>query len=148
MALDNKAIVKRLYEEVWNKRKVGLLNDLISPSHGLQSPTVFGSTMGPEGYKRQILLDVEAFPDLRFAIDEVIAEKNKVVVPWTISGTHKGEFFGIAPTNKKVSVDGITIHLISDGKIMDSTSAFDSLSLMQQLGAIPAFGPSKGATAR
>lgn len=147
MPADNKAIVRRLYEEVWNKRKLEVVNELISPSHALQGPTVFGSSIGPEAYKQQVSSLLEAYPDLRWTIEDTIAEKDKVVACWAFSGTHKGDYMGVPATNKKVSVGGITIHHIAGGKIMDSHTNWDVLGMMQQLGAVPATGKAKDASA-
>ena len=148
MAADNKAIVRRLYEEVWIKRKLEVVNELISPSHALQAPNIFGSSIGPEAYKHQVSNLLEAYPDLRWAIEDIIAEKDKVVACWTLSGTHKGDYMGVPATNKKVSVGGITIHHIAGGKIIDSHTNWDALGMMQQLGAVPALEKTKDATAR
>jgi steroid delta-isomerase-like uncharacterized protein len=148
MPADNKAIVRRLYEEVWNKRRLELVDDLISPSHALHDPNLSGSAVGPEAYKRQVTRFITAFPDLRFTVEDIVGEKEKLAVAWTISGTHKGEFMGIPATNKKVSVDGITISHIVDAKIMDSYLSWDAWGMMQQLGVVPALGEPKGAVAR
>jgi steroid delta-isomerase-like uncharacterized protein len=148
MPADNKALIRRLYEEVWNKRKVELVSEIISPSHALQAPNVVGSAVGPEAYKRQLMSFLAGYPDLHWTVEDMIAEDDKVVACWTISGTHRGEYLGIPATNKKVSVDGITIHHISKGKIMDSYSNWDALGMMQQLGAVPALGKAKSLTAR
>jgi steroid delta-isomerase-like uncharacterized protein len=147
MPADNKAIVRRLYEEVWNKRKLEVVNELISPSHALVGPTIFGSSIGPEAYKRRVSHFLEGYPDLHWAIEDTIAEKDKVVACWTLSGTHKGDFMGIPATNKKVSVGGMTIHHIAGGKIMDSHTNWDALGMMQQLGAVPATGKVKNVSA-
>jgi len=147
MSVENKAIVRRLYEEVWNKRKLEVVNELISPSHALQGPNIFGSSMGPEAYKRQVLRFLEGYPDLRWTIEDTIAEKDKVVACWTMSGTHKGDFMGVPATYKKVSVDGMTIHHIAGGKIMDSNINWDALGMMQQLGAVPVMEKAKDASA-
>jgi steroid delta-isomerase-like uncharacterized protein len=147
MSAENKAIVRRLYEEVWNKRKLEVVKELISPSHALQGPTIFGSSMGPEAYKRQVLRFLEGYPDLHWTIEDTIAEKDKVVACWTMSGTHEGHFMGVPATNKKVSVGGMTIHHIAGGKIMDSNINWDALGMMQQLGAFPAMGQAKDASA-
>jgi steroid delta-isomerase-like uncharacterized protein len=128
MSAENKAIVRRLYEEVWNKRKIELV--------------------GPEAYKRQLMLFLAGYSDLHFTIEDTIAENDKVVACWTFSGTHRGDYLGIPATNKRVSVDGITIHHIANGKIMDSYSNWDALGMMQQLGVIPAPGQAKSLTAR
>jgi steroid delta-isomerase-like uncharacterized protein len=93
-------------------------------------------------------LFVAGFPDLRFAIEDTVAEQDKVVICWTFSGTHKGDFMGVPATDKKVSVDGITIHVLSKGIIMDSYVSLDMWGMMQQLGVITAPGGPKSAVAR
>ena len=148
MSAGNKALIRRLYEEVWNQRKFEVINEIISPSHALQAPNVAGSAMGPDAYKRQVLRFLEGYPDLHWTIEDTIAEEDKVVACWTISGTQRGEYLGIPATNKKVSVDGITIHHIANGKIMDSYSNWDALGMMQQLGVLPTLGQPKSLSAR
>ncbi len=148
MSAGNKALIRRLYEEVWNQRKFEVINEIISPSHALQAPNVAGSAVGPDAYKRQVLRFLEGYPDLHWTIEDTIAEEDKVVACWTISGTQGGEYLGIPATNKKVSVDGITIHHIANGKIMDSYSNWDALGMMQQLGVVPALGQPKSLSAR
>ena len=119
---------------MWNNRRLELLDELISTSHALQAPFVSGSEVGPEEYKRLILKFLKAFPDLRFTIEDIVGEHEKIVVAWTFSGTHGGEFLGFPATHKRVSVDGITIHHVVKGKIIDSFSNWDGLGLMKQLG--------------
>ena len=134
MPMENRAIVRRLYEEVWNKRRLELLDELISPSHALQAPTVSGSEVGPEVYRRQILRFLKAFPDIRFTIADIVGENEKIVVDWTFTGTHEGKFMGIPATHKKVSVDGVAIHHVVSGKIIDSFASWDALGITKQLG--------------
>src|SRR6202158_3246899 len=134
MSMENRAIVRRLYEEVWNKRRVELVDELISPSHALNDPSVSGFEIGPEAYKRRFLLFLKGFPDLRMTIEDIVGEKEKIVVDWTLSGTHQGEFAGGPATNKKVSVGGITINHVANGKIIDSFIHWDVLGFMKQLG--------------
>ena len=136
MPTDNKAIARRLYEEVWNKRRLGFVDELISPSHALNDPLASDSQVGPKLYKQRVVELTTSFPDLRFTIEDMIAEKGKVVVCWTISGTHKGEFTDIPATGKKVSLEGITIHHITSGKILDSYARWDALGLLRQLGDV------------
>jgi steroid delta-isomerase-like uncharacterized protein len=125
--LDNKAIVRRLYEEVWNKRRLEVANELISPSHALNDPIASGSETGPELYKRRVVEFTTNFSDLRFTIEDMITEKEKVVVSWIISGT-------LPATGSKIFVEGVTIHHITNGKILDSHARWDALGLLQQLG--------------
>jgi steroid delta-isomerase-like uncharacterized protein len=138
MSATNKDVVRRLYKEVWNDRKLEVAEELISKSHALNDPTFAGSAVGPAAYKTQVLRFFTGLPDLRFQVEDCICEKDKVVASWTMTGTQKGELFGIAPTNKKVSFSGITIHQLSNGRILDSQAIWDALGLMCQLGlAVP-----------
>lgn len=148
MPTDNKSIVRRMYEEVWNKRNLEAAKELIAPSHAVQLFDAADSGVGPEAYVQNVVQFVRAFPDLQFTILDMVAEKEKVVAYWNISGTHKGEFRGIARTGKKVSVDGITIIQLADGRIMDSYVSMDMWGMMQQLGAIPVARQPKKAFAR
>jgi steroid delta-isomerase-like uncharacterized protein len=136
MLLDNKAIVRRLYEEVWNKRRLEVVDELILPSHALDDPVVCGSQMGPELYKRRVVELAAGFPDLRFTIEDMIAEGAKVGVSWTISGTHQGKFMDVPATGCKILVEGITIHDLTNGKILDSQARWDALGLLRQLGDV------------
>jgi steroid delta-isomerase-like uncharacterized protein len=138
MAADPRKVVRRLYEEVWNQRKLETVSELIAPSHALNDPHLAGSAVGPEAYKSILAQFIGAFPDLQFSVEDLIAEKNKVVASWTITGTHKREFRGVPATNKKISFDGVTIHHVAGGKIIESFVTMDYLGLMQQLGVIPA----------
>ena len=76
-------------------------------------------------------------PDLRITLEDDIAEEDKVVSRWTAQVTHQGELMGIAPTGNQVTIMGITIHRIEDGKIVEEWENWDALGLMQQIGAIP-----------
>ena len=148
MSAGNKALIRRLYEEVWNKRRLELVDEIISPSHALHDPNLTDSSVGPDAYRRQVSRFISGIPDLHFTIEDIVDEKEKLAVAWTISGTHTGEFMGIPATNKKVYVEGITINHIVDGKIMDSYISWDTFGMMQQLGAVPALGQTKSFSAR
>lgn len=148
MPTDSKSIVRRMYEEVWNKRNLEAAKEFIASSHAMQLIDLPDSGIGPEAYARNVVQFVRAFPDLKFKVLDMVAEGEKVVALWNISGTHKGEFRGVAPTGRKVSVDGITISQLAEGKIMDSYVSLDLWSMMQQLGAIPAMGNPQKASAK
>jgi steroid delta-isomerase-like uncharacterized protein len=134
MSVSPKEVIRRLYTEVWNERRLEVVDQLFSQSHALISPSVSGPAVGPAAYKNQMASFVAGFPDLRFVVEETISENDKIVVSWSLTGTHNGEFLGIAPTNHKVSFTGITIHQIVDGKILDSQATWDAISVFQQLG--------------
>jgi steroid delta-isomerase-like uncharacterized protein len=78
-----------------------------------------------------------AFPDLQFTMEDQIADGDKVVHRLTATGTHRGEFMGIPPTDKRVRVTGVNINQFVDGKIVEAWGFMDMMGLMQQLGAIP-----------
>lgn len=147
MPTDNKSVVRRLYEEVWNKRRPEVVGELISPSHAVELSEAADSGIGPGAYARNVTQFVTGFPDLKVTVLDVIGEDDKVVALWNISGTHQGAFRGIAPTGRKISVDGITIHQLANGKIMDSFVSVDMWRMMQQLGAVPVPGQSQKASA-
>jgi len=134
MSVENKAIIRRLYEEFWNKRNLKLADEIISPSHALYEPLAADSKIGPKAYRATAERFHAGLHDLHFGIQDLISEQNKVVAVWVLSGTHQGEFLGLPPTNKKVSIEGITIHQIENGKIFDSHASWDTLGLMRQLG--------------
>ena len=94
-------------------------------------------THGIKEYKKSINDLFSAFPDVHFTIDDMVVEGDKVAVRFTFSGTHKGEFMGIPPTDKKWTVWGIFIDRVADGKFVESWVRYDTLGLMQQLGLVP-----------
>jgi steroid delta-isomerase-like uncharacterized protein len=131
-------LIRHLYKEFWNERKLEVVDRLISESHALTSAHIFGTTVGPAAYKKQLQVFLTGFPDFRFTIDQTICEEDKIAVMWTFTGTHQGEFLGIAPTNKAVAITGITIHQVADRKILDSFAIWDAISMFRQLGiALP-----------
>jgi steroid delta-isomerase-like uncharacterized protein len=134
----NKTVVRRLFDEVWNKGNLALLNEIIARDHANTGPgTLPGLPTGPEGTKQLVTVYRNAFPDVRFTIDEQIAEGDKVVTRWTAHGTHKGELVGIPATGKSSTVTGIAVDRIENGKIAENWAIFDQFGMMQQLGVIP-----------
>jgi len=145
MSVDGANIARRLIEEVWNGRDQSVVDELIAPNHRSIDPNTPDLGIGPEGYKRLVALYTSAFPDGRLTLHDIISEGDKVVMSWNFTGTHEGDLRGIAPTNKRVSVDGITISRHANGKIAESQVSWDALGMMQQLGVVPATAQAKGA---
>jgi steroid delta-isomerase-like uncharacterized protein len=131
---DNKAIARYLTEEVFNKGNLDAVEKVISPDFTHHDPNTREFNSGPNGYKQFFQRYRKAFPDLHITIEQQIAEGDLVVDRWIGEGTHQGELMGMAPTGKKVSISGITIHRIAGGKIVETWNNFDSLSMVQQLG--------------
>jgi steroid delta-isomerase-like uncharacterized protein len=93
-----------------------------------------------EGYKQLLAMVITAFPDWHLNIEDMIAEGDKVVTRYTISGTHQREFQGIPPTGKQFTITAITIGRIVNGKAVELRNEFDQLGMLQQLGVIPSMG--------
>jgi steroid delta-isomerase-like uncharacterized protein len=132
----NKALVRRMFEQDLNT------NDR-EAGEAFFAPDFYDHTNPPdmrqgiEGHKAIVRYFRSAFPDVRWEITEAIAEEDKVVVSVHWTGTHLGDFFGIAPTGKQVSVKGIHILRVADGHIAEHWGQDDDLGLMRQLGVIP-----------
>jgi len=130
----NKDIVRRYMDDCWNLGKLDELRELVAENcahHDSVFPTL---QPGAESLKRHISMCRNGFPDFKFTIDDTIAERNEVVIHWTVIGTHKGQFLGMQPTNRKATVTGTSIFRIEDGKIAESWSDWNLMSMMQQLG--------------
>jgi steroid delta-isomerase-like uncharacterized protein len=134
----NKTVVRRLFEEVWNKGKLNVLDEITAKDHVSSGPgSLPGLPTGPEGSKQFVTVYRNAFPDVHFTIDEQLADGDKVVTRWTADGTHQGELQGLPATGKSSTVTGININRIENGKIAESWGIFDQFGMMQQLGVIP-----------
>jgi steroid delta-isomerase-like uncharacterized protein len=131
----NKEIVRRLGIEPW-QGKLGVIDELVAPNYVGHDPAA-GEQQGPEGVKEFIKSYLAGFPDGTITIDEQLAEGDLVATRWTGRGTHKGELMGVPPTGKQVTVSGITISRVKNGKVVEEWSNWDTLGLLQQLGAVP-----------
>ncbi len=137
MVEENKRLVRRLVQEVWNWRNLDLIDELIAPEYVRYDPSWPDAVHGREAFREYISIMRGAFTDLQLTLEDLIAEGDKVVVRWTSRATHQGEFMGIQPTFREVTVAGITILRIESGQVAEAWDAYDALGLMQQLGVIP-----------
>jgi len=124
-------LVRRSIEAV-NTRNWAVLDELMVPDY-----VDHKTKPGREGYMESLISAANAFPDAQWAIEDIIGEGDKVVVRLTFSGTHRGEFMGVAPTNKRVTTTAIFIQRIVSGKLVEEWSNADLLGFFQQLGVIP-----------
>ena len=131
---DNKQIVRRLMEECWNQGKVNVVSELLANNCRFHDEVFPHLTSGADNLRRHIESCRSGFPDLKFTIDDTIAERDEVVVHWTATGTHKGPFLGMQPTNKKANVSGTSIYRVENSKIVESWANWNLMSMMQQLG--------------
>ena len=132
----NKALIRRLYEEALNKGNLAVVDEIIAPDyvrHGLAP----GASPGPGSTKQVFTMMRTGFPDLRITVEPMVGEGDMVAAQLTHRGTHNGEFMGIAPTGKQVTVTTIGIYRFADGKLEEAWIQMDQHGMLQQLGVIP-----------
>jgi steroid delta-isomerase-like uncharacterized protein len=134
---DNKALARRLIEEAWNQENLTTVDELMALDHVGHHSLVPNQQTGREFYKQYIVRTRAAFPDFHATIEEQIAEGDLVVTRWSVQGTHQGMFHGHSPTGKQMTVTGVVIDRIVDGKAVEGWMEMDTLSQMQQLGVFP-----------
>jgi steroid delta-isomerase-like uncharacterized protein len=125
-AEDNKIIVRRLWEEVWNQNDLAVCDEIFDAEYA-------------EHERRFVPILRKAFPDLRFAIEDMIAEGDKVVTCYTMTGTHQSEFMDVPATGKSVKIKCIWIHRLADNRIVEGRDwgLWDAIGMMRQLGVVP-----------
>jgi steroid delta-isomerase-like uncharacterized protein len=131
---DNKQIAHRFMDECWSQGKLEAIRELVSDGCSFHDPAFPSLTSGAENIRRHIETCRSGFPDLQFSVDDTIAERNEVVLHWTARGTHKAQFLGMQPTNRKAAVSGTSIFRIEGGKIVEQWADWNLMSLMEQLG--------------
>lgn len=136
-AKENKAIVRRIYEEVTNGKNWGLVDELLVPGF------VWFIASGEQKHGREDLKQIlpvvrNSLPDYVQIIEDQIAEGDRVVVRYVAEGTHVGEYMGVPGTGKRFRISGIDIWRLKDGKLVELWSLLDNYSFMEQVGAIPA----------
>lgn len=136
---ENKAIARRWNEEIWSKGSLATIDELFATDYVCHYPG--DPTPDRESYKQWVAMSFAAFADVHCTIEDMVAEGDKVALRWTWRVTHsKGEYMGIAPTGKQMTITGIFILRIEGGKIVEEWGNSDDLGMMQQLGVIPAQG--------
>ena len=148
MSSDNRHLVQRLFNDLFNKGNLAVADEIIAPNHVNHDPATPDFGKGPDGEKQIVTLYRKAFPDLHFTIDQIIDADEFVTTRYTSTGTHKGELRGIAPTNKAIRVEGMVINRISRGRIAESWVNWDALGLMEQLGVVTALEKAKAQAAK
>lgn len=146
----NKAIVRRIYEELWDGRDLGVADEVIAAEGYVNYDTgLVPAPGGPEDMKQTVRMVTAAFPDNRHRVEEMIAEGDTVVARVTLTGTHEGPFMGIPPTGRKIEVTEIHVYRMRGGKAVEHRVGRDDLGAMRQLGviadAVPHPGPPSAA---
>ena len=136
----NKALVRQLVEEVINQGNISMIDELLIPDFVEHEELPPGIPPGREAPKVLFTMLRSAFPDIKATIEHLIAEGDEIVLHMTWTGTHEGEFMGIPPTGKRISINVIDILGIAEGKFVEHWGVMDSMAMMQQLGVVPAPG--------
>jgi len=134
-ATTNKDIVRRLGVEPW-EGNLDVIDELVAPDYVGHDPAQ-PDLHGPDGVKGFITSYLAGFPDGRITIEEQLAEGDLVATRWTGRGTHQGELMGIPATGKQVTVSGLTLSRLQNGKVVEEWSNWDTLGMLQQLGVVP-----------
>ena len=134
------AMSRRMIEEVWTGGNLDVIDELFSPAYVGSSPTD-GETRGPSGIRASVERYRAAFSGIAMTADSIVAEGDWVTTRWTATGTHSGELMGIAPTGREVTVSGLEVVRVEDGKFVEGYGIFDALGMLQQLGVVPAGAP-------
>ncbi len=133
---ENKAPARSVLEEMFNKGNLDVADELLAPDYVDHDPAMPEDVCGPEGFKEYVGAFRSAFSDLHIQIEDQIAKGDKVVTRWTGTGKHAGELAGIAPTGNHVTLPGMEIERISDGKLVEGWEGYDSMTMMRQLGVM------------
>ena len=133
---ENKTLARRFNEDVWGRGDQAALEELLDPDF-VDHDALPGQPPGREGHKQILAAFRSAFPDLNVTTEDIVAEGDKVVSRWTARGTHQGELLGIAPTGNGVTIKGIDVLRVAEGRIVERWAQFNDLEMMQQLGVVP-----------
>src|SRR5262245_20197020 len=134
MSIENKALVRRWFDQVWNKGRAESIDELLSDRsvvHGLGNDLI-----GPAGFKPFHAAYRNAFPDLTLQIDRLVAEDDIVAVHWSALATHAGDGLGFAASGTKVKFTGMAFIRVEGNKLVEGWNNFDQLGLLQQIGVV------------
>jgi len=135
----NEALSRRWAEAVWNRGDFGAIDELLAPDFVAHYPGF--PTTDRASYKEWAEMEFRVFEDIRCTIDDLVAEEDRVALRWTWQGTHSGgDYLGIPPTGKRVTMSGMTFFRMKDGKIVEEWGVSDELGKLRLLGAAPSPG--------
>ena len=137
MSDQNKTVVRRLFDELWNKGNLLVADEIIAPTYLHHDASTPDLGRGPESEKKRVNLYRTAFGDFRLNIEGLFADGETIVARWSCRGVHKGDLNGIAPTGNQFAITGVTICRFDHGKIVEGFVNWDALGLMRQLGVVP-----------
>jgi steroid delta-isomerase-like uncharacterized protein len=136
VAGENSALIRRWFEEVWNRKRLDAIDELALPNTVGHGQAQHATDIGLKEFRSFVEKFFNAFPDMHVTVDFTIEQGDNVAARWTATMTQEGEFLGIAPTGKKAVVTGTSIQRFSEGKLAEGWDNWDQLALFVQLGAI------------
>jgi steroid delta-isomerase-like uncharacterized protein len=131
---ENKAFVRRFYEDYYNNRRLEMIDEMFSPSYVHHTPEVPEGKMSYEEYREHMLLLSRAFPHMKVVIEDQVAENDKVTTRFTMYGTQEGDLPSIPSEGREIKVPVMTILKVREGKIQEGWELYDSLDMAIQLG--------------
>lgn len=138
MSEENKALIRRWMEEVWNKGRAEAIDEMLAEegvAYGLSD--VSGQALrGPEAFKPFVQSFRDAFPDIQISVEDTVAEGDKVAARCVVRGRHQGDTLGFAATGQRAEFTGMCIVRVADGQIVEAWNNFDFMAMFQQLGAL------------
>ena len=133
---ENRAVIRRFLEEVFNQRKLAAIDQYMAADY-VDHVLPPGVPPTREGFKQFIGAFLEAFPDFRYTVEDLIAEGDRVVARLTAQGTQQGAFNGVPPTGKRATWSEMHIGRVANQQLAEHWGEIDNLGMLQQLGVIP-----------
>jgi steroid delta-isomerase-like uncharacterized protein len=136
MSTEQNVAIAHRFAQVWSPGNLHLLDELASPEIVVSYPMPPEPMRGPEAFKAFLTELFVGLPDAVVAVNDTVSEGDKVACRWTMQATHEGPLFGFPATGKRIQIWGFTFYRIADGRIIEETGIGNTLSLLQQLGAV------------
>jgi steroid delta-isomerase-like uncharacterized protein len=136
----NKEIIRALAEDVIHRGDLNRVAEFFAPEYAPHDPSNPGRRGGVEGAREFIGMLHAGLSDVRYSIEGLTAEADRVVYRWTLQGTHTGVFMGVPPSGRPIRVTGMDMFRLANGKIVESWASADALGMLQQLGVLPPLG--------
>lgn len=135
--------VQQLYDELWNRGDLRVAEGLLAPEFVRHAPPSAPGQAGVGPYTERVAAVRAAFPDVHFAVDDLVVGDDRVTVRWTAEGTHRGPFMGVEATGHTVRVSGLELYRVVAGRIAEAWVSWDGLGMLEQLGAVGAKAQAK-----
>jgi len=132
---ENKQIVSRIWDEIWNQGNYDTCDEVLASDYFGHLPMM--DVHGPEQFRQLVSTYRSAYPDVHLTVEDIFGAGDKLAVRWVSRGTHLGEMMGFPPSGNKIEIMGISLFRVENGKVAEEWEGFDTLKMMQQIGALP-----------